>query len=83
MDGPNLDRIAEAKIAHEAWEVLRQYCQGMTKVLSVRIQALRQGFEMLQIEDSEWIHDYISRILTIVNQIHSLGHKLGEAVAGR
>lgn len=24
VDGPNLDRIAKAKTAHEAWEVLRK-----------------------------------------------------------
>lgn len=41
VDGPNLDRIAEAKIAHEAWEILRKQCQGTSKVLLVRIQALR------------------------------------------
>ncbi|XP_039145930.1 uncharacterized protein LOC120283343 [Dioscorea cayenensis subsp. rotundata] len=30
-------------------------------------------------EDSEGVHDYISRVLTIVNQIWELGHKLGQS----
>lgn len=48
VDGPNLDRISEAKSAHEAWETLRKQCQGTTKMRSMRIQALRQEFETLQ-----------------------------------
>lgn len=78
MDSPNLDRIAEAKSAYSAWEVLRKQCQGTSKVLSIRIEALRQSFETLQMEDSEGIQDYISHVLTIVNQIRAFGHKLSE-----
>lgn len=48
VDGLNLDRISEAKSAHEAWEMLRKQCQGTTKMRSMRIQALRQEFETLQ-----------------------------------
>lgn len=55
VDGPNLDHIAKAKSAHEAWEVLRKQCQDMSKVLSVRIQALWQSFETLQMGDDEGV----------------------------
>ncbi|XP_039130821.1 uncharacterized protein LOC120267191 [Dioscorea cayenensis subsp. rotundata] len=78
VDGPNLDRIAEAKTAHEAWEVLRKHSLGTSKVLSVRIQALRQDFETLQMGDDEGVQGYISRVITITNQIKALGHKLKE-----
>ncbi|XP_039134292.1 uncharacterized protein LOC120271680 [Dioscorea cayenensis subsp. rotundata] len=78
VDGANLDRISEAKTAHEAWEILRKQCQGTTKVRSVRIQALHQDFETLQMEDSESIQAYVSRVVAAVSQIRALGHKLGE-----
>ncbi|XP_039127023.1 uncharacterized protein LOC120263212 [Dioscorea cayenensis subsp. rotundata] len=79
VDGPNLDRISETKTAHEAWEVLRKQCQGTSKVLSVRIQALRQDFETLQMGDDEAVQDYISRVISVVNQVKALGHKLKES----
>ncbi|XP_039119130.1 uncharacterized protein LOC120255359 [Dioscorea cayenensis subsp. rotundata] len=78
VDGPNLDRIAEAKSAHDAWETLRKQCQGTSKVMAVRIQAPRQDFKTLQTRDDEGVQEYISRVVTITNQIKALGHKLKE-----
>lgn len=69
MDGPNLDCIVEAKSAHEAWEILKKHYQGTSKMLSMRIQALRQSFEILQIGDDEGVQEYISQVITITNQI--------------
>lgn len=48
----------------------------------MRIQALSQGFKMLQMGDFasvENIYEYISQVITIVNQIWALGHMLEEA----
>ncbi|XP_039146806.1 uncharacterized protein LOC120284048 [Dioscorea cayenensis subsp. rotundata] len=78
VDGPNLDQITEAKSAHDAWEILRKHCLGTSKVLSVRIQALRQDFETLQMGDEDGVQGYISRVITITNLIRALGHKLKE-----
>lgn len=78
MDEPILDRIAEVESAHAAWEVIRKQYQGSTKVASVRKQSLRQNFKTLQMDDSESIQDYCSRVVSIVNQIRGLGYKLGE-----
>lgn len=47
--------------------------------MAVKKQALRQSFETLQMEDSENIQSYCSRVVTIVNQVKGLGHKLSEA----
>ncbi|XP_039138742.1 uncharacterized protein LOC120276070 [Dioscorea cayenensis subsp. rotundata] len=69
----------EAQTAHEAWEVLKKQYHGTSKALEVRLQALRQGFETLQMEDHESIQEYFSRVVTTVNQIKGLGHKLSEA----
>lgn len=79
MDGPILDRIVEVKSAHDAWDLLRKECQGTSKALSMRSQALKQGFGMLQMEDNKGIQDYYSRVITTLNQIWGLSHKLREA----
>ncbi|XP_039118631.1 uncharacterized protein LOC120254623 [Dioscorea cayenensis subsp. rotundata] len=71
VDGQNLDRIAEAKSAHEAWEILRKHWA----------QTLRQDFETLQMGDDEGVQAYISSVITITNQIKALGHKLKEPEA--
>lgn len=55
VDSPILDRIADAKMAYEVWEILNKQCQGTTKVLAVRIQALKQSFETMQMEDNKGI----------------------------
>ncbi|XP_039146820.1 uncharacterized protein LOC120284066 [Dioscorea cayenensis subsp. rotundata] len=78
VDDPNLDRISEAKSAHDAWETLRKQCQGTSKVMAVRIQVLRQDIKILQMRDDEGVQEYVSRVITITNQIKGLGHKLKE-----
>lgn len=78
MDDSNLDRIAEAKSAHKAWDVLRRHYQGTTKVLSVRIQALSKTLRHFKWRTVKGFIVIFSRVLTIVNQIKALGHKLSE-----
>ncbi|XP_039119388.1 uncharacterized protein LOC120255681 [Dioscorea cayenensis subsp. rotundata] len=79
VDGPILDRIEEAETAHDAWEIVKNLYQGTSKMMTVRKQALGQSFETLQMEDSESIQAYLSRVVVIVNQVKALGHKLSEA----
>lgn len=45
-------------------------------MFSVRRQTLRQSFETLQMQDSEGIQSYLSRVMTIVNQIKGLGYNI-------
>ncbi|XP_039135714.1 uncharacterized protein LOC120273134 [Dioscorea cayenensis subsp. rotundata] len=79
VDGLVLDRIAEAETAHQAWEIIKRQHEGSSKMVSVRKQALRQSFETLQMEDNESVQSYWARVVTIVNQVRGLGHKLSEA----
>ncbi|XP_039143213.1 uncharacterized protein LOC120280436 [Dioscorea cayenensis subsp. rotundata] len=78
VDEPILDLIAEAGTAHEAWEMIKTKFQGSSKVVAVRKQTLRQKFEMLHMQEGELIKEYLSRVVTIVNQIKAIGHKLTE-----
>ncbi|XP_039142441.1 uncharacterized protein LOC120279577 [Dioscorea cayenensis subsp. rotundata] len=46
--------------------------------MAVRIQAIRQDFETLQMRDDEGVQEYISRVVTVTNQIKALCYKLKE-----
>lgn len=79
VDGPIFDQIAEAETAHKAWEIVKKQYQGSSKMMTVRKPVLRQSFETLQMEDNDSVQNYLSRVVTIVNQVKGLGHKLIES----
>ncbi|XP_039131873.1 uncharacterized protein LOC120268618 [Dioscorea cayenensis subsp. rotundata] len=79
VDGLVLDRIAEAETTQDAWEIIKKQYQSSSTMVSVRKQALRQSFKTLQMEDGESVQSYWERVVTIVNQVRGLGHKLSEA----
>lgn len=45
----------------------------------MRIQALRQEFETLQMDDTEKVQDYLSHVIVAASQLRALGHKLAES----
>ncbi|KAK2988670.1 LOW QUALITY PROTEIN: hypothetical protein RJ640_000277 [Escallonia rubra] len=60
---------ARATTGKRAWDTLENVIKGIDKVKKVRLQSLRGEFESLQMKDSETIFDYISRVLSVVNQL--------------
>lgn len=46
--------------------------------MSVRKQSLHQSFETLQMLKNESVKEYLSRVVTIVNQIKTINHNLLE-----
>ncbi|XP_039144812.1 uncharacterized protein LOC120282128 [Dioscorea cayenensis subsp. rotundata] len=78
VDDHIFDRISAAKSAKEAWEQIQKQHQGPSRIISVRRQTLRQRFEVLQMKDTENIQEYITRVVTIVNQIKGLGFEITE-----
>ena len=69
VDDANFEKIARATTAKEAWEILQNSFKGADKVKRVRLQTLRGEFETLQMNTSESISDYFSRVLAVVNQM--------------
>ncbi|GJS95906.1 retrovirus-related pol polyprotein from transposon TNT 1-94 [Tanacetum coccineum] len=73
MDVPDV-----ATTSKEAWEILQNAFKGIDKVKRVRLQSLRGEFEKLQMEESETISDYFTRVLTISNEMKRNGESLSD-----
>ncbi|KAM0029839.1 putative RNA-directed DNA polymerase [Helianthus debilis subsp. tardiflorus] len=66
-------RIAAAKTAKNAWDVLQTEYQGDSKVKTVKLQGLRREFETLQMKEDEAVADFLSKVMRIVNQKRAYG----------
>ncbi|GMJ06887.1 hypothetical protein HRI_004357900 [Hibiscus trionum] len=78
IDESNFEKIAEATTAKQAWETLQKSLQGVEKAKKVRLQSLRDEFEMLKMKTTESIDDYVSRVKAIANEMKRNGEALGE-----
>ncbi|GKE49173.1 hypothetical protein Tco_1480431 [Tanacetum coccineum] len=60
LDDDIFPRIASANTSNQAWEILKQEFFGDRKVITVKLQTLRQEFETLKMKDKESLqaHEY-------------------------
>ena len=70
--------IAAANTAKEAWATLKTEFQGSSKVITVKLQALRREFETSLMKNNESIQVFLARVSTIVAQMRSYGDQLQE-----
>jgi gag-polypeptide of LTR copia-type len=70
------EKVANETRAKDAWEILHDSVVGAEKVKKVRLQTLKAEFESIVMKESEFIGDYLTRILAVVNQMKSLGEKI-------
>lgn len=78
MNDEVFKKIAAATTSKKAWEILLATYQGAEKVRKVRLQTLRRHYETLQIETSETVAAYITRVHAVTNQMKIYGEEYKE-----
>nr|GEW30773.1 retrovirus-related Pol polyprotein from transposon TNT 1-94 [Tanacetum cinerariifolium] len=78
LDDAMFEKVENATNSKEAWEILQNTFKGIDKVKKARLQNLRGEFEKLQMEESETISDYFTRVLTISNEMKRNGESLSD-----
>lgn len=53
VDATNYEKISRATTAKQAWDILEQSYAGADKLKKVRLQTLRQEYELIQMEANE------------------------------
>ncbi|XP_068338928.1 uncharacterized protein [Pyrus communis] len=69
-------RIANAKSAKMAWDLLYGEYHGGDQVRSVKLQNLRKEFEYARMRDDESLSSYLTRLNDLINQIRTFGESL-------
>ena len=72
----NFEKVSDSESAKEAWEILEKSFGGAEKVKEVRLQTHKRTYELLQMEDTESITDFFTRVTKLVNQIKICGEAL-------
>ncbi|XP_019435960.1 PREDICTED: uncharacterized protein LOC109342429 [Lupinus angustifolius] len=78
VDGANYEKINGVETAKQAWDSLEKSYEGMAKIKKVKLQHLRRQYELLQMEESDYVAEYMTKILTLSNQMRSCGKVLKE-----
>ena len=63
-------RISGVVSSKEAWDILKNTCEG---VVVAKLKKLRSNFENSHMKSNESIHDCITKMQDLVNQMRSLG----------
>nr|XP_010943412.1 uncharacterized protein LOC105061152 [Elaeis guineensis] len=77
-DESAFEKIAVATTLKQAWEILQNSYKGVEKVKKVRLQTLRDEFEALQMKESEYVSDYFTRVLAVVDQLRRNGETMDD-----
>jgi gag-polypeptide of LTR copia-type/Domain of unknown function (DUF4219) len=78
VDEVGFEKVAEAITSKEARGILQTTYKGADRVKQIRLQTLRGEFEMLRMNNTEGVSDYITIVQTITNQLKRNGESLSE-----
>ncbi|KAL4387781.1 hypothetical protein GQ457_09G020880 [Hibiscus cannabinus] len=71
-------QIVAATTLKEVWSILQTKFQGGSKVIVVKLQALRHDYETLCMKSGETIVDFLSREKAIISQMRSYGEQISD-----
>lgn len=72
------EKISEATTAKEAWDILVRCYGGDATVKKVKLQSLRKQYEILEMKKDERVANYISRVVTVTNEMKINGETVTE-----
>jgi gag-polypeptide of LTR copia-type/Domain of unknown function (DUF4219) len=78
VDEVGFEKVAEAITSKEARGILQTTYKGADRVKQIRLQTLRGEFEMLRMNNTEGVSDYITIVQTITNQLKRNGESLSK-----
>jgi hypothetical protein len=74
---PEMHQSLGAKTtAKEAWDNLKTMRTGSGLVKRVKIQQLRQEYELLEFKEGEGVDDFLLRLTTLVTHLKELGQQM-------
>lgn len=71
-------QIAAATTSKQAWTTLKTKFQGSAKVIALKLQTLRHEFEILHMKSGDSVQDFVTRMLTVVNQMKTYGYLISD-----
>ncbi|GAV90760.1 UBN2 domain-containing protein [Cephalotus follicularis] len=69
------EKVVGATSSKQAWDILMTSFKGPDRVKKVKLKTLRRQYELLQMEASETVTEYTSRILSLTNQMKIYGEE--------
>ncbi|XP_058783040.1 uncharacterized protein LOC131657688 [Vicia villosa] len=72
-------KIANAKTAKEAWDILKLSHKGVEKAQKSKLQLLRREYERYEMSNSETVEQYFSRVINLVNKMRVYGEDIPDS----
>ncbi|KAF7841156.1 Retrovirus-related Pol polyprotein from transposon TNT 1-94 [Senna tora] len=69
-------KIANAKNAKEAWDILKLAYKGVDKAQKSKLQSLRREYERYEMSGSKTVEQYFSRVTDLVNKMRIYGENI-------
>ncbi|XP_058758550.1 uncharacterized protein LOC131631796 [Vicia villosa] len=80
MDANVFVKISYSTKTKATWDIRVRCYGGDTSVKKVKLQSLRKQYENLNMENNEKVHEYISKVILITNEMKACGETLSKQV---
>ncbi|RVX19280.1 Retrovirus-related Pol polyprotein from transposon TNT 1-94 [Vitis vinifera] len=65
-------KIMDLETPKQVWDKLQGEFEGSNRVKTVKLLTLKREFELMKMKDNEFVKDYSSRLMDVVNQMRLL-----------